>query len=96
MEVSFLIHLFLCVCVCVCLDAGPLDPRAQILALNDIFIALDIVTRKCLAERIKTIGNAYMAVSGMYRPRPDSASAAIDYSLAVMEALVKFCGRVLS
>jgi adenylate cyclase len=47
------------------------DPGALIAELNDIFTSFDRICEHCGCERIKTIGDAYMAVSGLPEPDPD-------------------------
>jgi len=47
------------------------DPGAVVAELNDIFSALDRIVELFGCERIKTIGDAYMAVSGLPEPSPD-------------------------
>ena len=49
------------------------DPGALISELNDIFSALDRIVDLFGCERIKTIGDAYMAVSGLPDTVPDHA-----------------------
>jgi class 3 adenylate cyclase len=49
------------------------DPAALIAELNDIFTAFDRIAEQFGCERIKTIGDAYMAVSGLPDPNPDYA-----------------------
>jgi class 3 adenylate cyclase len=49
------------------------DPTALIAELNDIFTAFDRIAEQFGCERIKTIGDAYMAVSGLPEPNPDYA-----------------------
>jgi class 3 adenylate cyclase len=50
------------------------DPSALIAELNDIFSAFDRIVELFGCERIKTIGDAYLAVSGIPDPTPDHAS----------------------
>jgi adenylate cyclase len=47
------------------------DPGALIAELNDVFTSFDRIVVHSRCERIKTIGDAYMAVSGMPEPDPD-------------------------
>jgi adenylate cyclase len=47
------------------------DPAALISELNDIFSAFDRIVDNFGCERIKTIGDAYMAVSGVPEENPD-------------------------
>jgi class 3 adenylate cyclase len=50
------------------------DPSALIAELNDIFSAFDRIVDLFGCERIKTIGDAYVAVSGVPETNPDHAS----------------------
>jgi class 3 adenylate cyclase len=50
------------------------DPSALIAELNDIFSAFDRIVDLFGCERIKTIGDAYVAVSGVPEANPDHAS----------------------
>jgi adenylate cyclase len=49
------------------------DPAALVAELNDIFTAFDRIVELFGGERLKTIGDAYMAVSGLPDPAPDHA-----------------------
>jgi class 3 adenylate cyclase len=49
------------------------DPSALIAELNDIFTAFDRIVELFGCERIKTVGDAYMAVAGLPDPSPDHA-----------------------
>jgi class 3 adenylate cyclase len=49
------------------------DPSALIGELNDIFSAFDRIVDLYNCERIKTIGDAYMCVSGLPEPNEDHA-----------------------
>ncbi|MFP3942934.1 MAG: adenylate/guanylate cyclase domain-containing protein [Alphaproteobacteria bacterium] len=49
------------------------DPAALIAELNDIFSAFDRISDLFGCERIKTIGDAYLAVSGLPEPTQDHA-----------------------
>jgi adenylate cyclase len=49
------------------------DPTALITELNDIFTAFDRIVELFNAERLKTIGDAYMAVAGVPDASPDHA-----------------------
>jgi class 3 adenylate cyclase len=50
------------------------DPSALIAELNDIFSAFDRIVELFGCERIKTIGDGYVAVSGLPELNPDHAS----------------------
>lgn len=49
------------------------DPGAVVAELNDIFSAFDRIVELFGCERIKTIGDSYVAVSGLPEPTPDHA-----------------------
>ncbi|MEP3279467.1 MAG: adenylate/guanylate cyclase domain-containing protein [Stappiaceae bacterium] len=49
------------------------DPANLITELNDIFTAFDRIAEQFGCERIKTMGDAYMAVSGIPEATPDHA-----------------------
>jgi adenylate cyclase len=49
------------------------DPQSTISELNDIFSAFDRIVELFGCERMKTIGDAYMAVAGLPEPSPDHA-----------------------
>lgn len=55
--------------------AARTDPTVTLGELNDIFTAFDRIVEQFGCERIKTIGDAYLAVAGMPDPTPDHASA---------------------
>jgi len=49
------------------------DPGSIVSELNDIFSAFDRIVELFGCERIKTMGDAYLAVSGLPEPTPDHA-----------------------
>ena len=49
------------------------DPMTLVSELNDIFTAFDRISEQFGCERIKTMGDAYMAVSGIPEATPDHA-----------------------
>jgi adenylate cyclase len=49
------------------------DPSSIVSELNDIFSAFDRITEMFGCERLRTIGDAYMAVSGVPEPSPEHA-----------------------
>eukprot|EP00741_Cyanophora_paradoxa_P023114 tig00021537_g22324.t1 len=64
-----------------------LDPRVLVQTLNDIFSRFDAICERHGLEKIKTIGDAYMAVSGLPFPIPQHVEAAADTALEMIEAL---------
>jgi class 3 adenylate cyclase len=57
------------------------EPSALIGELNDIFTSFDRIVELFGCERIKTIGDAYMAVSGLPEENPDHAQNAARAAL---------------
>jgi adenylate cyclase len=49
------------------------DPSALVAELNDLFTSFDRIMEHSRCERIKTIGDGYMAVAGVTEPDPDHA-----------------------
>jgi class 3 adenylate cyclase len=60
-------------------------PERVVRILDDLFSALDDLAERHGLEKIKTIGDAYMAVGGLPEPRPDHAEAVAEMALAVRE-----------
>ncbi len=55
--------------------------------LNQIFAAFDDITDACGVEKIKTIGDAYMAVAGLPKPCPDHAQRCVRAALMMVDYL---------
>jgi class 3 adenylate cyclase len=64
-----------------------LDPRTLIDELNDIFTAFDNVIEKNGCERIKTIGDAYLAVCGMPEPNKNHAENIVNSGIEIVNYL---------
>jgi len=58
--------------------------------LNDLFTRFDKRAAALGLEKIKTIGDAYMAVGGLPIPRPDHAALCADMALGMFEDLHDF------
>ena len=65
------------------------DPTGLIAELNDMFTAFDRIAELFGCERIKTIGDAYMAVSGLPETTPDHACNVAKVALRIMRYLEK-------
>ena len=52
--------------------------------LNDIHSAFDAIVKRRGLEKIRTIGDGYMVVSGVPTPRPDHAHALVDAALEML------------
>lgn len=67
--------------------SSQLEPAVLVQSLNAIFSKFDALTQELGVEKIKTIGDAYMAVAGVPIERPDHATAIADMALGMLEAL---------
>ncbi|MEM7043320.1 MAG: adenylate/guanylate cyclase domain-containing protein [Pseudomonadota bacterium] len=63
------------------------DPAGIITELNDIFTAFDRIAEQFGCERIKTMGDAYMAVSGIPEATPDHAHNIAKVALLMVRYL---------
>jgi hypothetical protein len=61
--------------------------------LNDIFSIFDHLALKHGIEKIKTIGDAYMAVSGAGITAADDLPSVLDFSLGAMQAVTDYAGK---
>ena len=58
--------------------------------LNDIFSIFDLLAESLHLEKLKTIGDSYMAVAGLPELREDHAHAAAEMALGIQEQLAHF------
>jgi adenylate cyclase len=63
------------------------SPEALVTMLNELFSAFDRLAEKHGLEKIKTIGDAYMVVSGIPTPRDDHAVALAKMALDMLAAV---------
>jgi adenylate cyclase len=70
-----------------------LPPGRVVQLLDEVFTAFDDLALQHGLEKIKTIGDAYMAVAGLPFPRADHAAAAACMALAMRSALDQFNAR---
>jgi class 3 adenylate cyclase len=66
-----------------------LQPIELVELLNRLFSAFDRLAEEHGLEKIKTIGDAYMAAAGLPEPNPHHARAAADMALAMQRAIVQ-------
>lgn len=74
------------------------EPREVIGILDRLFSAFDALAEKHGLEKIKTIGDEYMAVAGAPRPRADHAEAAARMALEMLDDIERYnaeSGRAL-
>lgn len=67
--------------------AADADPDDLIATLDDVFVRWDELADRYGLEKIKTIGDAYMAVAGVPNAMPDHVRAAADMGLAIRESV---------
>jgi guanylate cyclase len=65
------------------------DPDVVVAFLDDLFSRFDALADRHGVEKIKTIGDAYMAVAGAPEPSPDHASAALELARAMLGAVAE-------
>jgi class 3 adenylate cyclase len=63
------------------------DPNIIVSELNEIFTSFDRISEHFGCERIKTMGDAYLAVSGMPDPNPDHARAVANCAIRFVRYL---------
>jgi class 3 adenylate cyclase len=59
------------------------DPKEIVNILNHVFTSFDNIAERHGLEKIKTIGDCYMAVSGLPDPQPNHAEAATQMALDI-------------
>lgn len=74
------------------LSAG-LSPEGLVAMLNEVFTDFDLIADNRGLEKIKTIGDAYMAVAGLPVATPDHAVRAAHMALDMLEAIDHFNAR---
>ena len=65
------------------------DPTSLVTELNDIFTVFDRITDLFACERIRTVGDAYMAVSGLPEPSSDHAHNIARVALRMLRYIQK-------
>jgi len=63
------------------------DPSEIVGVLNDLFSDFDVLAAKHGVQKIKTIGDEYMAASGLPEPRADHAESMLDFALDLLDAI---------
>jgi class 3 adenylate cyclase len=66
--------------------ANRTDPDRVIGLLDDLFTRFDRIAEECGLEKIKTMGDAYMAVAGAPIARPDHANAGVQMAQGILAA----------
>ena len=66
-------------------------PARVVAVLDGLFSRFDALATECGVEKIKTIGDSYMAVAGAPQPRPDHAFAALTLAQRMLSAQAEVC-----
>jgi guanylate cyclase len=64
-----------------------LEPKEVVEILEEVFDCFDLLVEKYDLEKIKTIGDCYMAAAGVPRPRPDHAEALAGLAVDMRDAV---------
>ena len=67
--------------------AERMDPERLVALLDDVFTRWDALAQRHGLEKIKTVGDEYMAVAGVPHPLPDHAAAAARMALEMRAEL---------
>jgi class 3 adenylate cyclase len=70
--------------------ADELASEQVVAMLNELFSAFDDSSRRLGVEKIKTIGDCYMAVAGLPVPVADHADRAVELGLALLEGIQRY------
>jgi adenylate cyclase len=73
--------------------SASLSPQGLVVLLNEIFTDFDRIADDRGLEKIKTIGDAYMAVAGLPVPAADHVVRAAHMALDMLEAVERFNSR---
>lgn len=66
--------------------SAKMPPENLVEFLNEVFSVFDHLADQHGCEKIKTVGDAYMAVCGAPSPRPDHARKIVELALAIKDA----------
>ena len=69
------------------------DPKETVSTLNEVFTHFDALADKHGLEKIKTIGDCYMAVAGLPEPRMDHSRAATAMALEIKETMKGYVAK---
>jgi adenylate cyclase len=66
------------------------DPARVVAVLDGLFSRFDELTELHGLEKIKTIGDAYMAVAGAPEPQKDHAVASLEFARSLLDAMAEW------
>jgi len=73
--------------------AAELPPTEMVDILNELFSRFDEIVAEHQLEKIKTVGDAYLAVRGLTEPSPADVVAAANAALALQKAVLAVARR---
>ena len=73
--------------------AEQMSPGELVSLLDDVFSEIDALVKKHGLEKIKTIGDCYMAVSGLPEPRPEYLAGMAEAALELRDSLAALSER---
>jgi class 3 adenylate cyclase len=73
--------------------AAELPPPEMVEILNELFSRFDEIVAQFQLEKIKTVGDAYLAVRGLEQPNAEDVVAAVDAALALQTAVLAVARR---
>lgn len=73
-----------------------LSPSDLVRDLNLLFSRYDMLALECGVEKVKTIGDAYMAVAGLPEPMENHAAACADMALGMVDILAELNPQLTS
>jgi adenylate cyclase len=65
-------------------------PSELVQHLDELFTRFDALAERAGVEKIKTVGDAYMAAGGIPMPLPDHAARVVALGLAMIEAVADY------
>src|SRR5262249_56574623 len=69
--------------------SAEVSPQDLVATLDEVFTAFDDIAQRHGLEKIKTIGDAYMAVGGVPTPRADHAQAVAHMALEMRDLVAR-------
>jgi adenylate cyclase len=73
-----------------------ISASALVTLLNEFFSLCDCLAETYGLEKIKTMGDAYMAVAGLPQPNPNHVAAAADMAVALRDDMLRIAGGQLT
>ena len=70
-----------------------MEPQELVNELNHCFTLFDTIITRNQMEKIKTVGDAYIAVSGLPQERPNHAAIAVGTAIEMMQAMDSYAAK---